>query len=387
MIRVIFLCIIFCVVRDSFSKSYKILSQYPSQTEPFLVEVLAENLGVIWGMVFISNHELLFTERKGAIKKLNIRSGNITPITGVPAVYHQGQGGLLDIEIHPQFQKNQQIYLSYSKTKDGKQTTAVALGIFKNNQITFLRDIFVAVPFVDTSRHFGSRLAFDSTGLLYVTIGDRVNRKKAQKLDNHFGKTLRLNDQGKYVKDNPFVGVSDALPEIWSFGHRNAQGLFFHPQNQELWLHEHGPRGGDEINRIQKGKNYGWPVITYGREYWGPKIGKGTSRKGMEQPVKYYIPSIAPSGLMIYAGEKFKTWKYHLFSGALVLRHLNKVRVVGDQVSQEERLLSDLSFRIREVVEGPQGLIYLGVDQGKILRFKTYTQMTDSSVLEVRYVL
>ena len=285
-------------------------------------------------------------------------------------MYHQGQGGLLDIEVHPQFQTNQKIYLAYSITKDGKHTTALASGVFKNNQIHSLENIFVARPWVDTSRHFGSRLAFDSNGFLYVTVGDRVNRKKAQKLDNHFGKTLRLTDQGHFVKDNPFVSVRGALPEIWSFGHRNAQGLFFHPQTKELWLHEHGPRGGDEINQVQKGKNYGWPVITYGREYWGPKIGKGTSKKGMEQPVKHYIPSIAPSGLMIYSGKQFQTWKHHFFSGALVLRHLNQIQIRNGRVSSEERLLSDLNFRIREVTEGPQGLIYLGVDEGKILRLK-----------------
>ncbi|MDE0519013.1 MAG: PQQ-dependent sugar dehydrogenase [Bdellovibrionales bacterium] len=262
-----------------------------------------------------------------------------------------------------------------------------------------------------------------------------MERHLAQKLDNHLGKILRLTDKGKAAKGNPFIPIALAnskfkisaadrkepksdekkipkryikknLPEIWSFGHRNPQGLFIHPETGQLWEQEHGPRGGDEINLIKKGKNYGWPVITYGREYWGPKIGEGTRKKGMEQPVKYYTPSIAPSGLLIYSGKKFKKWKHHFFSGALVLKHLNRIKIIrqSDQgvanseshlplqknlqkqqtmssqkrvsskssikytVKEEERLLSDLKFRVRHVIEGPKGFIYISVDKGQILR-------------------
>ena len=365
----------------------KILKQYSSTSEPFSVEILAEDLGIVWGMVFINNEELLFTEREGFIKILNIRTGIITPVSGAPKVYVKGQGGLLDVTLHPNFSKNKKIYLSYSKMKGRKQTTAVATGILKREKvqsnkdtksvkiveqisITSLKDIFLAQPTISASQHFGSRLVFDKKGFLYVTIGDRTERDLAQKLDTHMGKVLRLNDRGKAPKDNPFVSVENALPEIWSFGHRNPQGLFIHPITRELWEQEHGPRGGDEINLIKKGKNYGWPVITYGREYWGPKIGEGNQKEGMEPPIKYYVPSIAPSSLLIYSGKKFKKWKGNFFSGALVLKHLNRLEIVNKKVIKEERLLSDLEFRVRNVIEGPNGLIYIAVDQGKILKLK-----------------
>ncbi len=365
----------------------KILQQYSSTSEPFSVEIVAEDLGIVWGMVFINNEELLFTEREGFIKILNIKTGAIAPVSGAPKVYAKGQGGLLDITLHPNFSKNKKIYLSYSKINGRKQTTAVATGILKREKlqsnedaksvktveqisITSLKDIFLAQPAISASRHFGSRLVFDRRGFLYVTIGDRTERDLAQKLDNHFGKVLRLNDRGKAPKDNPFVSVENALPEIWSFGHRNPQGLFIHPVTGELWEQEHGPRGGDEINLIKKGKNYGWPVITHGREYWGPEIGEGNQKEGMEQPIKYYVPSIAPSGLLIYSGKKFKKWKGHFFSGALVLRHLNRLEIVNKKAIKEERLLSDLESRVRHVIEGPKGFIYVSVDQGKILKLK-----------------
>ena len=369
----------------------KVLNQYPRASEPFKVEVLAEDLGIVWGMVFINSKEILFTEREGSIKILNIQTGALSSVSGAPKVYARGQGGLLDISLHPRFSKNKKIYLSYSKKKGGKQTTAIARGILKRKNvyangkkkkkkvseeisITSLKDIFLAQPFISASRHFGSRLLFDKKGFLYVTIGDRTERDLAQELNNHFGKILRLDDRGRAPKGNPFTSVKNALPEIWSYGHRNAQGLFLHPVTGQLWEQEHGPRGGDEINLIKKGKNYGWPVITYGREYWGPSIGEGSEKKGMEQPVKYYVPSIAPSGLLIYSGKKFKKWKNSFFSGALVLRHLNRLEIVKNKARKEERLLSDLDFRVRHVIEGPKGYIYVSVDAGKILRLKPIPQ-------------
>ncbi len=350
--------------------NWKILKQYPSVSVPFAVEVLAEDLGIVWGMVFISETEMLFTEREGSIKKLNIQTGAVVSISGAPKVYARGQGGLLDIALHPRFSENKKVYLSYSKEERRKQTTALAVAVLKDGALVQLKDIFKARPAVSASRHFGSRMVFDKAGFLYVTVGDRTERHFAQKLDNHFGKVLRLTEDGKPPKDNPFVSVKGAQPEIWSFGHRNSQGLFIHPETRQIWEQEHGPRGGDEINLIQKGKNYGWPVITHGREYWGPKIGEGFEKKGMEGPIKYYVPSIAPSGLLIYSGKKFKKWKHSFFSGALVLRHLNRVEIKNQKPHTEERLLSDLEFRVRNVIEGPKGFIYLSVDAGKILRLK-----------------
>ncbi len=357
-------------VKKSKRKATKILKKYSSIHHSFVVEVMAEDLGIIWGMVFISDNEILFTERHGHIKKLNIDDGKLSSVSGAPKVYARGQGGLLDIALHPRFSENKKLYLSYSKIKKRKQTTAVAVGVLKKGKITLLKDIFVARPAISSSRHFGSRLVFDKKGFLYVTVGDRANRQFAQGLDNHLGKVLRLTDEGQPPKNNPFVSVKGALPEIWSLGHRNPQGLFLHPETGRIWEQEHGPRGGDEINLIKKGKNYGWPTITYGREYWGPKIGEGFRKKGMEQPIKYYTPSIAPSGLIIYSGKKFKKWKNSFFSGALVLKHLNRVKIINQKVFQEERLLSDLHFRVRHVIEGPKGFIYLSVDKGKILRLK-----------------
>lgn len=346
------------------------LKVYSSTSAPFSVEALAEDLGIVWGMVFINKKEMLFTERKGKIKKLNIQTGKVVSVSGAPKVYARGQGGLLDVVLHPRFAKNKKVYLSYSKVIKKKQTTAVAGGILKKDKLIQLRDVFVASPAVSASRHFGSRLVFDKKGFLYITVGDRTKRHLAQKKDNHLGKILRVTDKGKAPKDNPFFSVKGALPEIWSLGHRNPQGLFIHPETGELWEQEHGPRGGDEINLIKKGKNYGWPVITYGREYWGPKIGEGVRKKGMEQPIKYYVPSIAPSGFLIYSGKKFKNWKNDFFSGALVLRHLNRLKIIKNKAHKEERLLSDLKFRVRHVIEGPQGFIYISVDKGKILRLR-----------------
>ena len=402
----------FCLLSTSCAKAANSTTQLP-----FVVEEVAQNLGLVWGMVFINENELLITEREGKIKILHIPTKKVYPVTGAPAVYAKGQGGLLDISLHPQFSQNKILYLSYAKVNGHKQSTAVAKAIInqtgfahkvgdkdaafedssplradkkhedsneisiKGKKIVQLQDIFIAQPFVDSSRHFGSRLLFDKKGFLYVTVGDRGNRHLAQKLDNHIGKILRLTEEGKAPADNPFVSHQGALPEIWSYGHRNPQGLFIHRETGQLWGQEHGPRGGDEINLIKKGKNYGWPVITYGKEYWGPSIGEGFTKQGMEQPVKYWTPSIAPSGLLIYSGKKFPQWKNHFFSGALVLRHLNRLEIIPsnqkDQranVGKEERLLSHLNFRVRHVIEGPKGYIYLSVDAGKILKLKPREQ-------------
>ena len=308
-------------------RTSKILWTENKSSHPFKVEVIAEGLGVPWGMLFLDKKNLLLTEREGFIKKIYIPTGKITQITGAPVVYAKGQGGLLDLILHPEFKKTQWIYLTYSIEKKGKQSTALARGVLKGNKITGLKVLFTAEPFQSSSIHFGSRLAFDDKGFLFMTVGDRGKKKEAQNLGSHLGKFLRLNDEGKAALDNPFIKITAAKPEIWSFGHRNPQGLFIHPETKQLWLQEHGPKGGDEINLIKKGGNYGWPVITYGRSYMSFKIGEGTHKKGMEQPIKYFTPSIAPCGLLIYSGKKFPKWKGDFFSGSLVLTHLNKLKI------------------------------------------------------------
>ena len=353
---------------------FKILTEYPKASEPFKVELLAENQGVVWSMAFVNPHKILFTEKKGRFKILDLKTGAVHNVSGAPEVYSRGQGGLMDIALHPNFLKNKKIYFTYSKRFKNKQSTVLAQGVFSKKQIKNVKDIFTALPLISKSIHFGSRLVFDKQGFLFMTVGDRHNRHKAQDLNTHLGKVLRLNDKGQAPTDNPFYKVKNAKAEVWSFGHRNAQGLAIHPHTGLLIEQEHGPRGGDEINLIKKGLNYGWPVITYGREYWGPSIGEGFKKKGMEQPIKYYTPSIAPGGLMIYSGKVFKKWSGDFFSGALVLTHLNRLKInQKNQVQSEERLLSPLGFRVRDVREDDRGLIYISTDEGKILRLSPLT--------------
>ena len=340
----------------------------------FKTEEAARDLGIVWGMAFLNEREILLTERSGKFKKLNLKTKQAREIPGAPKVFAKGQGGLLDVTLHPNFSKNKKVYFCYSKSKGRKRTTVLAEGILKGDRMLEVRDLFSAKPAVSTAHHFGCRLVFDGKGFLFMTVGDRGKRHSAQSLKSHLGKILRLTDEGAPAKGNPFTGRTDALAEIWSFGHRNPQGLFIHPETGALWGQEHGPRGGDEINLIQKGKNYGWPVITFGREYWGPPIGEGAAKKGMEQPVKHWTPSIAPSGLLIYSGKRFKNWKGDFFSGALALTHLNRLKIRNGKVKEEERLLSRRGFRVRNVVEGPDGLIYVSIDRGRILRLVPRTE-------------
>ena len=354
--------------REENLKKYNILLKETNNPRPFKVEILAEGLGTPWGMVFLNTKELLWTEREGAIKKIYIPTGQITRITGGPEVYSNGQGGLLDVALHPNFQRNKYIYFTYSLQQQRKSSTALARGRLEGNRITNLRTLFTAEPFATNSLHFGSRLAFDRNGFLFMTVGERKDMAQAQNLNSHLGKLLRLTDEGRSASGNPFTNTEGAKPEIWTLGHRNAQGLFIHPETQELYLQEHGPKGGDEINLIKKGANYGWPVITYGQDHSGNQIGEGTHKEGMEQPLKYWTPSIAPGGLLIYSGKKFPEWRGDFFSGALALRHLNRLRINNKRVVSEEELLSSFNFRFRQVIEDPQGFIYVSVDRGMILK-------------------
>ena len=366
------ICFPFCScagkLKTNAQNNSKVLWTGNKKNEPFKLEVIAKELGVPWGMLFLNKEELLWTEREGSVKKIHIPTGKITPITGGPEVYARGQGGLLDVILHPEFTKNNWIYFTYSKREGNKQTTALARGRLDKNRIVELKTLFTAQPFYAGSIHFGSRLAFDSKGFLFMTVGDRGRKQEAQNLKSHHGKLLRLNDKGEAISDNPFTKTEGAKPEIWSFGHRNPQGLFIHPETKEIWLQEHGPRGGDEINLIKKGANYGWPVITHGRAYTGFKIGEGKHKKGMEQPIKYWTPSIAPCGLLIYSGKKIPQWKGDFFSGALALTHLNQLKISNKKSLNEKRWFSSLNLRFRHVMEGPQGFIYTSVDQGMILR-------------------
>lgn len=342
----------------------------------FQVTEIARDLGVPWGMVFISGSELLFTERKGKIRILNLANKKIFRIKGGPKVFASGQGGLLDVSIPPDYIKGDWIYFTYSKelreTGNINYTTTLARAKLDGDHLVEFGDLFITSPASNSSIHFGSRITFDGNGYLFFSVGDRGNRANAQNLYTHSGSILRLHLDGSVPNNNPFVNQEGALPEIWSFGHRNPQGIFYDRDLDRLWSTEHGPRGGDEINLILPGRNYGWPVISYGKEYWGPiQVGEGTKKEGMEQPIKFYVPSIAPGSIIKYSGKAFPSWKDNLFIGALKLTHLNRVALdVDGKTIEEERLLDVFGERIRALVESPEGWIYLSTDSGKILSLK-----------------
>jgi glucose/arabinose dehydrogenase len=283
-----------------------------------------------------------------------------------------GQGGLLDVAVSPDYKSGDWIYFTYSKNRKGKGATTLARARRRGKELVDWKDILITRSATDTGRHFGSRIAFDGAGHLFFTVGDRGHRPNGQDLSTHAGSVLRVRLDGSVPDNNPFLKNKKALPEIWSYGHRNPQGICYDSEHKRLWIIEHGPRGGDEINLLLGGLNYGWPTISYGKEYWGPfQVGEGTEKEGMEQPVKVYTPSIAPGSLILYSGKAFPRWKGNLIAGALKLRHLNRVTLdkTGKAVA-EERLLEDLGERIRALIVSPEGWLYFSTDSGRILRIK-----------------
>ncbi|CAH1664103.1 PQQ-dependent sugar dehydrogenase [Chelatococcus asaccharovorans] len=358
-----------------------ILSNAPSiaQSSPerqqfgrLTVETVARDLDHPWSVAFLPDGRMLVTERAGRLRLIG--NGNATAVSGVPEVRARGQGGLLDVALDPDFATNRLIYLSYAEPREGGLGgTAVARGTLDERaaRLTDVQVIFRQQPGYSGNNHFGSRLAFAPDGTLFVTLGERFDlRDKAQDLDNHLGKVVRINRDGSIPADNPFVGRSGAKPDIWTYGHRNPQSAAINPRTNVLWTIEHGARGGDEINISKKGANYGWPVIGYGTHYSGAKIGAGTTQKGMEQPVFYWDPSIAPSGMVFYTGNRYPGWQNSLFTGALAGQMLVRLQLQGDRVIREERLLTDMGARIRDVRQGPDGLLYLLTDasDGRLLR-------------------
>lgn len=336
--------------------------------ESYQLKQLASGLAIPWGMSFIAPDEILFTERHGSLGIVNTGSGQVRRVSGLPEIMAQGQGGLMDVAVPADFLQQGWIYFTYSKNVKGEGATTLARSRLKNDRLYQWQDLLVTQSTTDSGLHYGSRIAFDDSGYVYFGVGDRGTRSSAQNLKTHAGSILRLKRNGDIPRDNPFYNNAAALPEIWSYGHRNPQGLVWDSRNQRLWGIEHGPRGGDELNLIEKGKNYGWPIISYGKEYWGPiSVGEGTHKTGMMQPVKYFVPSIAPGSLLLYHGDIFPTWKGSLFSGALKLRHLNRIILDEDgKAVAEERLLQDLDERIRALAQGPEGLLYFSTDSGKI---------------------
>jgi aldose sugar dehydrogenase len=306
------------------------------------------------------------TERSGVINLLD-KNKKATKVKNVPEVLAEGQGGLMDVVLHPDFKKNQWIYLSYSAfKKDGAKklsTTVVERARLNGAALEDRKLIFEALPYSTTRHHYGSRMAFDGDGYLYITVGDRGNHdENPQSLDNNCGKVNRLNDDGSIPKDNPFVNVANALPAIYSYGHRNPQGLAIHPSSGKLWSHEHGPRGGDEINIVEPGVNYGWPVISYGLNYNGTVLTNLQEKEGMEQPLHYWVPSIAPCGMAFVTSDKYPGWENQLLVGSLRFEYLNLCFLEGEKVTREEMLLENIG-RVRNVAVSPDGYIYVAVER------------------------
>jgi aldose sugar dehydrogenase len=335
------------------------------------VQTVARGLEHPWALAFLPDGRMLVTERPGRLRTVE-RDGRVSePLAGVPQVQAGGQGGLLDAALDPRFAENRLVYLSYAEPGEGGAGTAVARGRLGEGRLEDVRVIYRQQPKVEGSNHFGSRLVFARDGTLFVTQGDRFSyRDKAQDLSVGLGKIVRIKPDGSVPQDNPFVGRAGVRPEIWSHGHRNVQSAALHPQTGQLWTVEHGARGGDELNRPEAGKNYGWPVITYGVDYSGAKIGEGTAKPGMEQPVYYWDPVIAPSGMTFYTGDAFPDWKGSILVGSLRPGLLVRLTLEGGRVVREERYLGDLRERIRDVRQGPDGLLYLLTDSrdGRILR-------------------
>ena len=349
-----------------------------SEQVNFEVERLIGGLDHPWGMAFLPEGGMLVTERGGDLRLVNADfSLDPTPLGGVPTAFARGQGGMLDVALDPDFAANRLVYLSYSYLADveagGGAGTAVARGRLGEGALDDVEVIFRSNGLGSGSRHFGSRLVFDAEGHLYVTHGDRGQRALAQELDNHAGSVLRLNADGSVPVDNPFVGRSDALAEIFSYGHRNPQGMAIHPETGAVWVHEHGPRGGDEVNILAPGANFGWPVVSQGREYaTGLAVGVDESPAGMVAPRHVWDPSIAPSGMVFYEGEAFPEWQGDLLVGALAYQLLARLELDGDAVIHEERLLERELGRIRDVDVDDAGLVYLLIDaaNGGIYRLR-----------------
>ena len=336
----------------------------------YSIETVAEGLSFPWAMAFLPDGDMLVTERSGQLRRISKGELQPEPIANVPEVHADGQGGLLDIILDPAFESNHRLFLSFSFGSKSANALQVISARLDENRLEDITILFTASPTKDTPHHFGGRLALMPDQTLLITVGEGFDyRERAQSLDNHFGKLIRLNKDGTVPKDNPFVEREGALPEIWTFGHRNAQGLLVSADGT-VWLHEHGPRGGDELNRIEPGKNYGWPAITHGMDYSGAYVSPFTEAAGMEQPVLHWTPSIAPAGFCEYTGHAFPDWQGNLFVAALAEKSVRRLVMKNGQVQSQETMFTELEQRIREVRVGPDGYLYLltDSDEGQVLR-------------------
>jgi len=340
----------------------------------FNLETVAANLDVPWGLAALPGGGMLITERNGGLRLLDDNGVlHPQPIGGLPDIAVGGQGGLLDVAIHPNFADNGWIYFSYSSPKNSGEpgrgsNTALMRAKIKDHKLVSQEVLFKALPNYRAGQHFGGRIAFDNDNYVYLSVGDRAGRDEVQSLSNHRGKIFRLHDDGRVPQNNPFVNTLNAAPEIWSYGHRNPQGMEKHPVTGEIWSHEHGPRGGDELNRIVAGQNYGWPTVTYGVNYSGTKITNETSRPDMMSPATYWDPSIAPCGMAIVHGDKYPTWQGNILVGALKFQQIRRVEITDGKVQHQEVLLDGIG-RVRAIEQGADGYLYVAVESGgKLIR-------------------
>jgi len=327
----------------------------------FRIDTVASGLSIPWGMDWLPNNDLLVTERSGEL--FRFRDGEfVSMIDGLPEVYANGQGGLLDIKLHPDYEENGWIYLAYSEPSGNGGNTAIMRARLDDNTLVDSQRLFKAEPDTRSGVHFGCRMAFDDNNYLFFSVGERGTPKNAQDLTNHCGKIHRIHDDGRIPDDNPFVDNPEAKQTIWSYGHRNPQGLAFHPETGVLWSTEHGPKGGDELNIIEKGANYGWPEITYGINYDGTIITEDTAKEGMEQPVIYWTPSIAACGMAFADGQRYPEWDNDIFNGSLSFRYVVRTKVDGNEVNEEDEIMLREAGRVRSIETGPEGYLHIGVE-------------------------
>lgn len=342
-----------------------------SQDQKFRLDTIVEGLDIPWGLEFLPNGDLLIAERKGELFRFT-SDNKLEKIQGLPPIKAKGQGGLMDLELHPDYAQNGWLYFAYTspnENDDGIFNTAIGRARLSGNQLVDQQRIFKAMPETSRQYHFGCKLEFDKEGYLYFSVGDRGNRDRhPQTLDNDCGKIHRIYDDGRIPQDNPFAGQDGAQPSIYSFGHRNPQGVCMHPETGRIWTDEHGPKGGDEINLIAPGKNYGWPVISFGINYNGTTFTNDTAKAGMEQPITYWVPSIAPCGMTFVKGDRYPNWKNNILTGSLRFEYLHRVVLEGDKVVHQEKLLEGIG-RVRNVEMSPDGFIYVAIEKpGKIFK-------------------
>lgn len=343
------------------------LESGPDSAVSLRVQTLAHGLLDPWAMDFLPDGSLLITEKRGNLKRIDVGANTIRDISGPPEVANAGQGGFMDVRVHPQFERNGLVYFSYAVEEGGKYSTRASRARLQGARLLDHEVLFTAKPFFRERRHFGSRLLLDN-GYLYVSVGDRGHRDGAQSLDSHNGKIMRIMEDGNIPTDNPFIDQPGALPEIWTYGHRNPQGMARHPVTGAVWISEHGPQGGDEINQLKPGANYGWPVITHGEEYGGGKIGEGTDKPGMEQPLAYYTPSIGTAGIDFYKLDTYPGWDRSLLVAGLRQSQIARLQLTEEGVGRRTQMLASLGMRIRDVKIGPDGLVYALADGSRLIR-------------------